>query len=117
MVNPVCYNHIIENSIWHGLMHKEDGIGKTSIELKPLNEETMVCIIGNNGIGGKKAEEIKNRKKDTHKSLGSKITGKRLEIINALFGQEIKMEYTDLKDKNNKSLGTRITLHLPYIDF
>lgn len=47
----------VENSIWHGLTHKEEG-GHVQINLKQ-NGNYVQCVVEDNGIGRGKAKEIK----------------------------------------------------------
>ena len=54
-------------------------------------------------------------KQKKHKSLGTNITGKRIETINKLFNQEFKVEFIDLKDENGIASGTRVVLQIPKI--
>lgn len=104
----------VENAIWHGLMHKE-GNGLINVNLELLNNQ-IFCTIEDNGIGRKKAKEIKENKNNTHKSLGSKITENRLKLINSLFGSQMKIQYIDLEDMNGNASGTRVEIVIPIIN-
>lgn len=103
----------VENSIWHGLMHKE-GQGKIRINIVK-RENSLICVIEDNGIGREKAMEIKRNKIETHQSLGTKITEKRLELINSLYKQDMKIIYTDLTDSDGHANGTKVEISLPVI--
>jgi LytS/YehU family sensor histidine kinase len=101
----------VENSIGHGLMHKE-GKGHIAVDLK-LEDEVIVCTIEDNGIGREKAMEIKRQKEENHNSLGTTITESRIKLVNALYGQNMKVIYTDLKDDEGKAAGTRVQITVP----
>ncbi len=64
----------VENSIWHGLARKE-GAGKLSIHVY-LQDEMIKYAVEDNGIG--RAGAAGGGKK----SMGIKITGERIALIN-----------------------------------
>ncbi len=103
----------VENSIVHGLMHKESR-GLVDIDLK-LDENQIYCIIEDNGIGREKAMKIKEEKSKSHNSLGTTITESRLTLVNSLYGSNMKVKYTDLKDSNDKPSGTRVEIIIPVV--
>lgn len=102
----------IENAIWHGLMHKE-GKGKILVELTRISEKQIKCLIEDNGIGREKAIEYKSKNKIAHKSVGMMITKERLQILNKINDSDLSIKITDLKDENQKPLGTRVEIFVP----
>ena len=112
-IYPLLIQPYVENSIWHGLVHKK-GEKYVSIDIKPMNGY-ILCIIEDNGIGREKALEIKRLKKQKHKSHGTNITHKRIESINKLFDKNFEVEFTDLKDDKGNATGTRVVLQFPKI--
>ncbi|MEJ7646424.1 MAG: tetratricopeptide repeat protein [Chryseolinea sp.] len=103
---------VIENAIWHGIVHKgsnEPGVIK--VDVRPQDDQ-LVCIIEDNGVGRDKAKELKDHSLLNNKSLGMKITEERLRLLSRR-----KMEkfifITDLKDLFNNAMGTSVTLHIP----
>jgi LytS/YehU family sensor histidine kinase len=103
----------VENSIRHGLLHKKDK-GFLKVEIT-LNDDSLFCLIEDNGIGRKRAEEIKMTKGPMKKSLGSKITEDRIKVLNSLYSSEIDVNYVDLTDSDGNSNGTRVEIKLPFI--
>ncbi len=103
----------VENSISHGLIPKE-GKGLVNIDLK-LNDDYILCTIEDNGIGREAAKERNLKKEGNHNSLGTQITKSRLDLVNELYGTSLKTIYTDLKDENGESTGTRVEIHIPII--
>ncbi len=101
----------VENAVCHGLINKPDQ-GLLTITMQ-LCDHHICCTIEDNGIGRKAAMEIKVRKDTPHNSLGTKITESRINITNALYGTDLKVIFTDLKDGENKPCGTRVELQLP----
>lgn len=104
----------VENSIWHGLMHKE-GIGKILIDIS-VNGNMVKCTIEDNGIGRAKAEEIKKKKNTSHNSLGTKITENRLRLINSLYGSDMSVNFIDLMDESENANGTRVEICFPILE-
>lgn len=103
----------VENAIGHGLMNK-DGKGYIHIGLK-LDTDAILCSIEDNGIGRKKAMEIKKNKNDNHRSLGTSITESRLRLVNSLYGKNMRIEYTDMNDDAGQACGTRVEICIPII--
>jgi tetratricopeptide (TPR) repeat protein len=103
----------VENSISHGLMPAE-GKGRISINLK-LENEYISCIIEDNGIGREAAQELKRKSENNHNSLGTQIVSSRLDLVNAMYGTSLKTIYTDLKNINGESEGTRVEIQIPII--
>ena len=101
----------VENAICHGLINKDEK-GFLHIDLKLL-DDSIECTIEDNGIGREAAMEIKKHKNENHNSLGTKITESRLNLVNALYGKNMKIDYTDLKDENGNPGGTKVVIHIP----
>ncbi len=104
----------VENSIVHGLMNKEEGRGHVRVDLK-LKNDHILCSIQDNGIGRRRAMEIKAARKAGHNSLGTKITASRLKLVNSLYGKEMKVHYTDLQDEKGNARGTRVEVTIPVV--
>lgn len=101
----------VENSITHGLMPAEVN-GMIKINLK-LNKNYISCIIEDNGIGREAAQAINKNNGKNHHSMGTRIVNSRLELVNALYGTNLKTVYTDLKNQNGEPEGTRVEIHIP----
>ena len=113
-VPPMLIQPYIENAIWHGLMHKKDKeAGLVSLSL--LKQESILkCIVEDNGIGRKKAMEIKARKSDTgKKSMGMAITRDRIALINQMYNMDAKVDIVDLGDNDGEATGTKVILEIP----
>jgi tetratricopeptide (TPR) repeat protein len=103
----------VENSICHGLMPGE-GKGFIKIDLK-LEKDYISCTIEDNGIGREAAQKRKTKSGNNHNSLGTQIVSSRLDLVNELYGTSLKTIYTDLKNENGESEGTRVEIHIPII--
>jgi tetratricopeptide (TPR) repeat protein len=104
----------VENSICHGLMHKDNGKGKILIEMA-LENDHIRCTVDDNGIGRDKAMEIKNNKNKEHHSLGTSITESRLKLISSIYGKKMNILYTDKKDESGQPTGTQVVINIPII--
>ena len=103
----------VENSIRHGLIPGEDK-GSVSIDLK-LKEDHILCTIEDNGIGREAAKEKNNLSENNHNSLGTQIAKSRLDLVNELYGTDLKTVYTDLKNESGEPAGTRVEIQIPII--
>ncbi|MBL0331336.1 MAG: histidine kinase [Chlorobi bacterium] len=110
-IPPMLIQPYIENSIKHGLRPKSSG-GTIIIGMKMIDEINMLCWIQDNGIGRKKALELKNQRLTSHKSIAMEATKDRLEILNSLRKQKVSVKVIDLYN-NNEALGTKVELIIP----
>lgn len=111
MIPSMILQPYVENAILHGLMHKEDK-GKIKIEVRK-QENMLKCVIEDNGIGREMAAEIKSRKTIRHQSKGLNITKARVELLNYMNNSSNTIVITDLKDRQNNPLGTRVEVVIP----
>jgi len=101
----------VENSVCHGLIPMKTK-GKVKIDIK-LKNDYLLCTIEDNGIGRDAARERNTKRESNHNSLGTRIAATRLELVNALYGSNLKTTYTDLKDAEGKAAGTLVEIHIP----
>ena len=103
----------VENAIWHGLLHKENGDGNLLISLEKKSETLLIAQIEDNGIGRREARELKSKEAEKKKSLGMQISRDRLALLNSKSGEAASVLVEDLVSKSGKALGTRVTLNIP----
>lgn len=108
-VPPMLVQPFIENALVHGLLHKE-GIGKISIEFEL--GEVLICTITDNGIGRKRAREIRQRQRADHESFSVQAIRKRFEILRQHYQEDIGFDYEDLEEKG-VATGTKVRLKIP----
>ncbi|MEZ0007017.1 tetratricopeptide (TPR) repeat protein [Flavobacterium sp. 28YEA47A] len=108
---PLLLQPFVENAIIHGLIPKKE-VGKIDIDFS-LKEESLICMIVDNGIGFEKSQELKAASVSIHKSMALDITRKRLEMMGAVTSKTSKVEIKELKDENGKPIGTEVILYLP----
>ena len=80
-IPPMIIQPYIENAILHGIIPLSDRRGKLTIKFSKSGP-ILKCIIEDNGIGRKKAKEIKARKQLSHQSMGMTVTQDRIDILN-----------------------------------
>lgn len=114
VIPPMLIQPYVENAIWHGLMHKVNGQdGKVELNLTK-QDCRLLCVIVDNGIGRKKAAEIKAQKHNNHKrSMGMQITEDRIEIINKLYNINASVRIYDVENVNGEAEGTKVELTIP----
>jgi len=103
---------VIENAIWHGIVHKEnDAPGMISVTVSQ-NTDELLCTVEDNGVGRERAKALRDKSLMNNKSLGMKITEERLRLLSRNRSSHF-IEITDLKDSNSHPSGTRVVLHIP----
>jgi hypothetical protein len=104
----------VENAVWHGLMNKESK-GKINLRFSKMGKQLILCEIEDNGIGRKKAAAYKSKEQIKHKSKGTMIIKKRIELLNLKAQQKIKCETIDLEENNSGLNGTLVRLEIPVV--
>ncbi len=108
-IPPLLLQPFVENALWHGLSQK-DGLKEIIITIS-IQDEWLLCVITDNGIGRIKAEEIKKQSAVLHESKAIDITRKRLIDFNEddLISP---IKYFDLYDDKKVPTGTQVIVHI-----
>lgn len=106
----------VENAIKHGLLHKSDEkILKISFDKE---KENLKIIIDDNGIGRQKSEalnKIKNKiKNKKHQSFATEALQNRIALLNEYNHKNIVIEIIDKSNLSHQSLGTTVTIKIPF---
>jgi len=109
-VPPMLVQPFVENAIKHGLLHRE-GAKKLSITF--TKEHFLQCTVIDNGIGRKKAQEIKDRQRKGYQSFSVSATQSRFEIMKTHYDQDLGVEFVDLED-GLEAIGTKVIIKIPY---
>ena len=113
-VPPMMIQPFAENALIHGIRNM-DKPGKISIRFS-RHKNHVECIVEDNGIGRKKATELKNQKNQTHKSTALAVTQERLDIL--IGKSELKgLEIIDKIDETKNPEGTLVIIRFPYLTF
>jgi tetratricopeptide (TPR) repeat protein len=111
-IPPLLLQPFVENAIWHGLMHKEEG-GKIDVAVSTMTGgSALQIVISDNGIGRKKAAELKNKGSHKHKSYAMQATSERIALINQIYKSNAVINVADLVDSNQQGAGTQITIQI-----
>ena len=109
-VPPLIIQPYAENAIWHGLMHKEE---KGHLQIELYEEENMLCCkITDDGVGRKKAVELKSKSASTHKSMGMQITANRITMLQKEKNSPT-IKITDLILPDGTGGGTEVLIKIP----
>ena len=114
MVPPLIFQPFVENSIWHGLLHKESG-GGLEIRIGGTNE-LLECTIEDNGVGREHSISFRSKTSAPRKSLGLKLTKERLTLLNEHDHSGSSVEVVDLKDGDGNASGTKVILSISTIN-
>jgi sensor histidine kinase YesM len=104
----------VENAIKHGLMHMH-GEKNLILSFSLFNENTLLCVITDNGIGRKRSSEINRMREKKHTSFATGATQLRLELLNQGKEQTINVSFVDLVDEHGNVCGTKVLLYIPLI--
>ena len=108
-IPPLMLQPYVENSILHGMQGLDQG-GLIKISFQEKNNR-LLCHIEDNGIGRKKAKEIKKNKGQKHESVSMVLTQERLELLEQGSTHQ-RLKIVDLIE-GEKASGTRVELNLP----
>ncbi|MFD0993957.1 tetratricopeptide repeat protein [Tenacibaculum geojense] len=111
-VPPLILQPFLENAIWHGLSSKK-GVKKINLLVRKISSSLLEVTIEDNGIGRDAAGAIKKEKSLKRKSIGIDLTKERLKTFANDYSGDCSVIYTDLKDKDNKPTGTKVSLVFP----
>ncbi len=102
----------IENSIKHGLLHKN---GEKILLIDFLKrDDNLTIVIDDNGIGRKRSRELNKIRADKHKPFATEANMKRIELLNR-GNNNIGVVYTDKRDAFGQSNGTIVTITIPLL--
>jgi ligand-binding sensor domain-containing protein len=111
-IPPMILQPFVENSVRHGLRFRRDRNGMVNILIKKENNY-LVCILEDNGIGRKAALQYKSINAIEYQSKGMSLTAERIAMLNKDNPNKITMSIEDLEDDQHKAVGTRVTINFP----
>ena len=108
-IPPMIIQPFIENAIHHGLLNKAGGDRKLEVNAQ-LRDDHIIYSISDNGIGRKKAAQLKETNKPGHESYGIQITKDRIQLHNRN-GIETDLVITDLETEGMPA-GTKALVRI-----
>ena len=113
-IPPLLIQPYVENAIWHGLMHKEDG-GNIEVAISAHDDESLLYItVKDNGVGREKSALLRGKSASKHTSYGTKVTAERIELINKIYKTNTNVTTEDVKKEDGEVSGTLVTIKIPY---
>ncbi len=111
MVPALILQPFIENSIWHGIMPKENG---GTLQVSILKQDSKIlCLVEDDGIGREISMQNKPKGEgSSHESRGVHLTQARLDLDNLLNERKADVEIIDKKDTNGNPAGTKVIIRL-----
>jgi two-component system, LytTR family, sensor kinase len=102
----------LENAIEHGLRPLKGG--NIRIHFSLIDDDTLRCTIEDNGVGRAQAKAMQDRNEYHlhHRSRGTNITEKRLEILNNNVQNNLFVQTIDL----TAPTGTRVEITIPIVE-
>ena len=107
---PLLLQPFVENAVIHGLNPKVK-TGTITINFS-IKEDSLICVIMDNGIGIDKSKELKKTLVSMHKSMALDITRKRLEMMQDATSKKADVTIEEINE-NGEIKGTKVVLSLP----
>ena len=107
---PLLLQPFIENAIIHG-MNPKVNTGLIVLDFS-LENDSLICVVTDNGIGINKSKAMKEKTVSMHKSMALDITKKRLEMMETATSKKAKVTIEEIEE-NGKVIGTKAMLELP----
>lgn len=115
-ITPMLIQPHLENAIWHGLRHKE-GIKNLYLTIKEINPGYLEVTIQDDGIGRKKAAELRQASLggNKHKSMARQLSENRIEILKNSYPLT-SMVITDIVSATGTPGGTKVVISIPILE-
>lgn len=109
---PMMIQPLVENAILHGFATLLERKGYLKIEFS-LENDNLKCLVEDNGIGRKRAEQISQKRSLKHESTAIKNIKERINILNMESPNPGSLKIIDLYGHQQESIGTRVVLVIP----
>ena len=108
-IPPMIIQPFVENAVWHGF---KEGFNNADLSIIfTFIGENLVCKVKDNGVGYKSKKE----KDDKTKSFGISVTKKRINLINQLYGANVKIRLGEELCELSEDSGTLVEIILPIV--
>ncbi|MBK9255972.1 MAG: histidine kinase [Saprospiraceae bacterium] len=107
-IPPLIIQPFVENAVWHGLMHLDEG-GLVTITVTAPSDDFLHISVSDNGIGRQKAKDLKTKESHKDRSYGMQITKERIQLQHP----ENQITIIDHVNENNgKANGTEVLIKI-----
>jgi hypothetical protein len=114
LIPPMLIQPYVENSIKHGVFHKQgDKILMIRIS-KAEEREVIEVVIDDNGIGRERSKEI-NKSRIAHQSFATAANEKRIDLINQTVDKKTKLTIIDKVNIDGSPAGTTVIITIPMV--
>lgn len=110
LIPPMLIQPFVENAIKHGLLNREPIGGTLNVSFSQDGEQ-LQCRIQDDGVGRKRASEIREMHNPTHRSYGSKSVERRISLLNRRRRADIQIDIQDLINGNQPE-GTLVKISM-----
>lgn len=111
LIPPMLLQPFIENSIEHGIMHK-NAPGYIGVTISQFEEFIQIEIV-DDGVGIEKSQKINQERREHHKSFATSITLERIENIARQGLGRAEVTITNRLQTEGTD-GTRVLFRIPY---
>jgi len=106
MVPALIMQPFIENAIWHGIVPKEEGTIRVTVN---GNGDSIICEVNDDGIGRKMSKLNKPVTAVVHESKGVRLSQARLNLEKMLNDNNASIEIID-KYEEDIAKGTKVVI-------
>ena len=111
-IPPMILQPFVENAVIHGIAHRQsEGLIEIGFSME---HNILTCKIKDNGVGRKRAAELKQSGKRGHQSISMEVTRERLEAL-SIDGNYQPLVIEDLLSDDGQINGTQITVKIPVV--
>ncbi|MBD2703785.1 histidine kinase [Spirosoma sp. BT702] len=114
LIPPMIIQPYIENAILHGIAHKTE-TGTIWVRVRSTPDH-LECVVEDDGIGRRRAAELKSRTPTSHRSVGLQVTAERLQLIGQRNGKQTGVTVIDKENEDHQATGTRVVIELPLMN-
>lgn len=109
IIPTMMFQPYVENAILHGLSHSTKP-KELSIQFDREND-VLITVIRDNGVGRSKSEEINEMNPNKNKSFATKANLERIQLLNQ-HQYLIEVDYKDILDGNGDIGGTEVRIQI-----
>jgi LytS/YehU family sensor histidine kinase len=113
-IPSILIQPFVENAINHGLFNKKTK-GHLRIAFTKKEDESLLCVVEDNGVGRKQAEQLKKDSSRNYKSRGMQIVRERLEVLQGVDDVKINVHVEELAPEALDP-GTKVTIEIQDFD-